>query len=179
MLLNPFFLSDITRIFKKIFKLMPIKCKEKAKQRLPRVRFSRVEVLEVEVCCRFGFAAVSSNDRFSLFCQLVPSPDRKTWGRREGRDKTKRGTKYFVIVSFAFYVPIAQQSVEYGTGCPICSWTRLGRLDFWVFHSLPNSNENLAEAAGQLGKKSGTPKSKSTQPRSTSRWITASLKTHS
>ena len=32
-------------------------------------------MLEVEVCsCRFSFAAVSSNDRFSLFCQLVPLP---------------------------------------------------------------------------------------------------------
>ena len=55
-------------------------------------------------------------------------------------------------------------------GVPICSWTGLGRLEFNVFHCLPNSvwaDGNLAEAAEQ---DDGTHKSKSTQPRSTSRW---------
>ena len=56
------------------------------------------------------------------------------------------------------------------TGWFICS--ELGSLWFWLFHCLPSSawaDGNLAEAAGQDG---GTPKSKSTQPRSQNRWTT-------
>ena len=56
-----------------------------------------------------------------------------------------------------------------------CSWTRLGLLEFLVFHCLPNSawaDGNLAEVAGQLSKMGGTPNSKSTQPRSKSTWDT-------
>ena len=43
----------------------------------------------------------------------------------------------------------------YSTGWLIWSWTGLGRLEFWVFHCLPNSasaDGNFAEAAGQMGK---------------------------
>ena len=52
------------------------------------------------------------------------------------------------------------------TVCPICLWTGLGRLQFWVFAL---TDGNLAEAAGHDG---GTTLSNSTQPRSTSRWDT-------
>ena len=58
------------------------------------------------------------------------------------------------------------------TGCPICSWTGLGWLELWVSRCLSNS----AWAGGQkrLGKMVEKAKSKSTQPRSTSRWDTHS-----
>ena len=32
--------------------------------------------------------------------------------------------------------------VHSSTGCPICSWTGFGWLEFWVFHCLPNETIN-------------------------------------
>ena len=61
------------------------------------------------------------------------------------------------------------------TRCPICSWTGLGWLGFWVFHCVPDSASadwEFGRSGWLAGQDGGTPKSKSTQPRSSSKWDT-------